>query len=110
MSRSCIALVIAAASFLAAGSFGSPNQAAAADCGYSVANQALFYTYYIGAGYPGAYPAAMHLCPRPTPPLVGHTFITYQPFHPHEFMYRHHRVYTRRHCHGGTTRTRISYH
>ncbi len=107
MSRSCIALVIAAASLLAV--FAVDSQAQAAECGYPVQNQDLFYNYYVGAGYSGAYPAAMHLCPRPTPPLVGHTFVTYQPFNPHEFMYRHHRIYTRRHFVGGTTRTRIWY-
>ncbi len=36
----------------------------------------------------------VHL-PRPTPPLVGHTYITYQPLMPHEFLYRHHRCYYR---------------
>ena len=37
--------------------------------------------------------AQMYLCPRPTPPLVGHTWITYQPLMPHEFLYTHCRKY-----------------
>ena len=37
--------------------------------------------------------AELYLCPRPTPPLVGHTWITYQPLMPHEFLYTHHRKY-----------------
>ncbi len=58
----------------------------------------LFYNYYV-APYPcncyGAEGAELYISPRPTPPLVGHTYITYQPLMPHEFLYRHHRCYTR---------------
>jgi hypothetical protein len=32
---------------------------------------------------------AMYPCPRPTPPLVGQTYITYPPFAPQQFMYVH---------------------
>src|SRR5215469_9938667 len=49
----------------------------------------LFYNYYV-AGTP---PAQLYLSPRPTPPLVGHTYITYQALYPHEFMYHHSRSY-----------------
>jgi hypothetical protein len=49
-----------------------------------------------------AYPA-----PRPTPPYVGHTYITYEPLAPHEFLYRHRRTYTRSHRDGGRTTTRV---
>jgi hypothetical protein len=55
----------------------------------------LFYNYYVpepcgvGAG------AELYVSPRPTPPFVGHTYITYQPLLPHEFLYPHHRVYRR---------------
>ena len=31
--------------------------------------------------------AALYPSPRPTPPLVGQTYITYQPLAPQEFMY-----------------------
>lgn len=53
----------------------------------------LFYNYYVpGNGVP---PAQLYVSPRPTPPLVGHTYVTYQPFYPHEWLYPHHRVYYR---------------
>ena len=31
----------------------------------------------------------MYLSPQPVPPFVGHTYFTYQPFYPHEYMYWH---------------------
>lgn len=52
----------------------------------------LFYNYYSPMSC-GAHPAAMYPSPRPTPPLVGHTYYTYQPLLPHEMMYTHHRTY-----------------
>jgi len=53
----------------------------------------LFYNYYAQPGLAGGVPAAMYLSPRPVPPLVGHTYYTYQPFLPHEWMYPHYREY-----------------
>jgi hypothetical protein len=50
----------------------------------------LFANYYVVGDSASA---EMYLCPRPTPPLVGHTWITYQPLMPHEFLYTHHRKY-----------------
>jgi hypothetical protein len=53
-----------------------------------------FYYSYAQPGYPGVgvmtppYPA-----PRPTPPLVGHTYVTYQPFLPQEYLYDHTKFY-----------------
>jgi hypothetical protein len=51
----------------------------------------VFYNLYVpnnlgdaGAAYPAPYP---------TPNLVGHTYYTYQPLMPHEFLYHHHRTY-----------------
>jgi len=108
MSRSCIVMVFATACVVAA-TFGAPSESTAADCGYAPSTQDLFYNFYVGGGPSGAYPAQMYLSPRPTPALVGHTYITYQPFLPHEFMYHHRRSYTRVHHPGGTTRTRIWY-
>lgn len=52
----------------------------------------VFYNYYVpgdGAGVP----AAMYPAPVPNPPLVGHTYYTYQPLMPHEFLYHHRRTY-----------------
>ncbi len=66
----------------------------------------LFANYYV---YPqgGGIPAQMYISPRPTPPLVGHTYITYQPLMPHEFLYRHHRNYYTYYPYGGHTHTRV---
>lgn len=52
----------------------------------------LFYNYYVG---PPGVPAAMFVCPRPVPTFVGHTYITYQPLLPNEFLYWHHKSYCR---------------
>lgn len=54
----------------------------------------LFNNYYVPS-LEGGPPAQLYISPRPTPPLVGHTYITYQPLMPHEFLYRHRRVYYR---------------
>lgn len=66
----------------------------------------LFYNYYVG---PPGVPAQMYLCPRPTPPLVGHTWITYQPLMPHEFMYKHSRKYYQYYRDGSYTQASIRY-
>ena len=68
----------------------------------------LFYNFYAQPGY-GGLGAAMYPCPRPTPPLVGHTYVTYQPLMPHEFLHVHHRTYCRRHPGGGVTRTSVTW-
>jgi len=69
----------------------------------------LFYNYYAptqGGGNPaGIYPA-----PRQVPLVVGHTYNTYQPLMPHEFMYRHYRAYHHYYNNGmGFTRTSVRY-
>lgn len=54
----------------------------------------LFYNYYVDGA--GGVPAKLYISPRPTPPVVGHTYMTYQPLMPHEYLYRPHlRVYRR---------------
>jgi hypothetical protein len=67
----------------------------------------LFYNYYVPPVGEGSVGAQMYLCPRPTPPLVGHTDITYQPLLPHEFLWHHSRTYVRYHPQGGRTRTTV---
>ena len=47
----------------------------------------------------------MYPSPRPTPPQVGHTYVTYQPLMPQEFLYEHHRVYWRYNPGAGVTQT-----
>ncbi|MBW3595933.1 MAG: hypothetical protein KY475_01510 [Planctomycetes bacterium] len=67
----------------------------------------LFYNYFVG-GNCGSIPAAMYPAPMPTPPIVGHTFYTYQPLLPHEFMYAHRRTYHHHYNHNrGLHRTRV---
>jgi len=46
----------------------------------------LFANYQVGPNPSGA-AAAMYVSPRPVPARVGHTYTTYQPLMPHEFMY-----------------------
>ena len=85
------------------------SECRAADCGESADNQDLFYNYYVAPGA-GGVPAQLYLSPRPTPPLVGHTWITYQPLMPHEFLYTHHRTYHRYYNGGqGLNRTSVHY-
>jgi hypothetical protein len=67
----------------------------------------LFYNYYMPPGGSGGVPTQLYVSPRPTPPLVGHTYITYQPLMPHEFLYKHHRAYFGCNPGGGATLTRV---
>ncbi len=67
----------------------------------------LFYNFYVPpVGY-GSVGAKLYPCPRPVPPRVGLTYVTYQPLMPHEFLYRHRRVYKTRHFNAPRTRTRV---
>jgi hypothetical protein len=59
----------------------------------------LFYNFYV-PGRCGGYPAEMYPVPYPTPPIAGHVYYTYQPFMPHEMMYRHSRHYFNRYDNG----------
>lgn len=70
-------------------------------------NGGLFYNYYASPDPGGRQAAQMYLSPRPTPPLVGHTYITYQPLMPHEFLYTHRRTYSRYHPCAGYTVTKV---
>lgn len=67
----------------------------------------LFYNYYVPPVGPGSVGAGLYPCPRPTPPMVGHTYITYQPLSPHEFLYKHHRSYVTTHEDAPRTRTSV---
>lgn len=69
----------------------------------------LFYNYYAQPGpYNGA-AAQMYVSPRPVPPNVGHTWNTYQPLYPHEFMYKHQRSYYTHNPGAGWRRTTVRY-
>lgn len=79
----------------------------------------LFYNNYT-QGSSNATNAQMYVSPVPTPPFVGHTFITYQPFLPEEMLYwhtnRYHNYYdggrgmnhTKIHYYGPPVRTGVS--
>ena len=80
------------------------------NCNYrNYADQDLFYNYYVGNNC-GGMGAQLYLSPRPVPPFVGNTYITYQPLMPHEFLYAHDRTYHRYYNGGlGLTRTHVHY-
>lgn len=67
----------------------------------------LFYNYYVPPVGANSVGAELYPCPRPTPPMVGHTYITYQPLMPHEFLYKHHRTYWTVHDDAPATRTKV---
>jgi hypothetical protein len=86
------------------------DQPAHAQCMMAGGPGDLFYNYYVPpVPCVGGVGAAMYPCPRPTPPMVGHTYFTYQPLYPQEFLYKHHRTYVTGHCCGGCTRTHVSW-
>lgn len=69
----------------------------------------LFYNYYAQPGpYNGA-AAGMYPAPGPVPPHVGHTYVTYQPFMPHEMLYHHKRAYYTYNPGAGWRRTNVRY-
>ncbi len=53
--------------------------------------------------------AALYPSPRPTPPLIGQTYITYQPLAPQEFLYVHHRNYKTYNGNHTVTRTSVTW-
>lgn len=68
----------------------------------------LFYNFYEGPDPSGA-TAGMYVSPRPIPPHVGHTYYTYQPFMPHEYLYHHHRSHYTYNPGAGWTRAKVRY-
>ena len=78
----------------------------------------MYYPAPSPAGIPNAYVAphsevgvgaALYPSPRPVPPMVGYTYIPYEPLAPHEFLYPHHRLYVRKNPGDGVTRTSVTY-
>ena len=101
-------VLVAAVMLGALGAAGTSPSAWAVDLhGNQAANGALFRNYYVPPGPCGGVPAQLYLCPRPTPPMVGHTYVTYQPLMPHEFLYQHQRVYVRQNPGAGWTVTKV---
>ena len=106
MLRTILPVVIALLTVLAAWDL-APQTAQQAQAGVLVHRRAapdLFYNFYVPPGGCAGVPAQLYVSPRPTPPLVGHTYVTYQPLMPHEFLYKHYRVYHR--CTPGAGRTK----
>lgn len=68
----------------------------------------LFYNYYVGPE-PSGTAAEMYTAPLPVPEHVGHTYNTYQPVYPHEFMYGHCRSWWTHTPGAGWTRTKARY-
>jgi hypothetical protein len=103
MARKMLPLVLSIVCVAVAGSFLLPQAQAQLPYGGS---QDLFHNYYVspGAGLVGA---ELYICPRPVPPLTGHTYITYPPLMPHEFLYKHHRTYVTKHTDTRATKTRV---
>ena len=95
------------AALLVAWSVAGPVGVDQAQAGHPRTAPDLFYNYYVPSGPCGGAPAQLYLSPRPTPPLVGHTYITYQPLMPHEFLYRHTRSYYRQNQNRKWTRTMV---
>jgi hypothetical protein len=68
----------------------------------------LFYNYYEGP-CPSGTAAQMYVAPLPVPANVGHTYVTYQPLYPHEFMYHHTRSHYAHTPGAGWSRAKIRY-
>lgn len=68
----------------------------------------LFYNVYEGPDPSGA-TAGAYVSPRPVPPNVGHTYTTYQPYMPHEYMYRHTRSHYAYAPGAGWSRAKVRY-
>jgi hypothetical protein len=76
----------------------SSTSAAPINHGIDAPTPDVFYNYWTppvpAAASPG-FGAQLYVAPRPVPPRVGHTWYTYPPFLPHEFLYKHQRRYVR---------------
>lgn len=105
-------LMSAAAAFVAVALSASSAQAGErhhrSECRpYQYGNPDLFYNFYVPPTC-GGIGAELYISPVPVPANVGHTYYTYQPFMPHEMLYKHHRTYHRYYNEGrGLTRTSV---
>lgn len=71
--------------------------------------QPLFDNYFT-QGYANQATAGMYISPVGVPGWVGHTYNTYQPFYPHQYLYQHHDRYHSYYDDGrGFNRTHASY-
>lgn len=68
----------------------------------------LFANYQVGPN-PSGTAAQMYVSPLPVPALMGHTYTTYQPWMPHEYLYKHCRSHYAHVPGSGWTRAKIRY-
>ena len=68
----------------------------------------LFANYQVGPN-PSGTAAQMYVSPQPIPVHVGHTYTTYQPLMPHEFMHKHTRSHYAHTPGAGWTRSKVRY-
>jgi hypothetical protein len=102
MARKLLPLVLAVVCLAVVGSYLPQAQA---ELPYQGPKD-LFHNYYVPA-QGGGVGAELYLCPRPVPPLVGHTYIPYPPLMPHEFLYKHRRTYKTQNAETGKTTTHV---
>lgn len=77
--------------------------------GRSYGQPDLFYNYYT-QGNQNTSNAQMYVSPLPVPARVGHTYNTYQPFYPEEYLYWHKNRFHKYYDNGrGMNRTRALY-
>ncbi|MBI3463751.1 MAG: hypothetical protein HY000_11945, partial [Planctomycetes bacterium] len=108
MKRTSIQTLVAVAWAASAGLFGSAAMAQEPyPEAYYPGHPKLFRNYYVGGPDCQSAPAQLYVSPRPTPAYVGHTWITYEPLMPHEFLYAHHRTYRAHHADGSCTKTKV---
>ena len=70
----------------------------------------VFYNHYaFDHNTQQGVPAQLYLSPLPAPPIVGHTYYTYQPLLPHEYMYHHSRDYWSATPGGSWSHTAVKY-
>lgn len=77
--------------------------------GRSYGQPDLFYNYYT-QGNQNAANAQMYVSPLPVPQRMGHTYNTYQPFYPEEYLYWHKNRFHKYYDNGrGLNRTKALY-
>lgn len=104
---SLVGLIVLAASLASGTAFAAKGWDGTRPLSYQ-AQKDLFYNYYVGPG-PSGTAAQLYVSPLPVPAFVGHTYVTYQPFMPHEYLYRHQRSYYTYNQGAGWTRTNVRY-
>ena len=77
--------------------------------GRSYGQPDLFYNYYTQGSH-NTSNAQMYVSPLPVPKRVGHTYNTYQPFYPEEYLYHHKNRFHKYYDNGrGMNRTKAKY-